>query len=164
MSIQLKPGDIFCTRNPMWLGRAINAVQWFWSQDGESKYSHAGIILDETGLTFESLWTIRRSHLDAYRGVEVLIGRDIGMTESRFFQCWLRVMDHEGQWYPGWRLLLHLLPPVSKLSVTGRPVCSELTWKFVDGKNFMGVNPDTIADRIRQWHRFDVIYEGVWNG
>jgi len=30
---ELKPGGIFCTRNPMWLGRAINAAQKFWARE-----------------------------------------------------------------------------------------------------------------------------------
>jgi len=162
MKPQLKPGDIFCTKNPMWLGRAINAVQWFWSKDGESTYSHAGIILDPEGLTFESLWTIRKSRLDSYHGERILIGRDVGMTQERFYDGWRRVMHLEGKWYPAWRLLLHALPPTARISVTGIPVCSELAWLFVDGHGWAGVNPDTLADRIRYWKRFDVIYEGIW--
>jgi hypothetical protein len=147
----------------MWLGKAINSAQWFWSNDGESTYSHSGIILDDTGLTFESLWSIRKSNLDSYEDVKILIGRDVTMTQERFYECWSRVLKHEGQWYPGWRLFLHLIPPLSKLSITGIPVCSELAWKFIDGKNYMGVNPDTVADRIKQWDRFNVIYEDVWS-
>jgi len=41
----LRRGDIFCSANPMFLGRAINIVQTIWSPDHKSTYSHSGIIV-----------------------------------------------------------------------------------------------------------------------
>ncbi|MBC2712071.1 MAG: hypothetical protein HGJ94_14125 [Desulfosarcina sp.] len=165
--IILKPGDIFCTRNPMWLGRAINSVQKFNSVDNESSYSHAGIIID-LHLTFESLWTIKKGSLSAYEEKKVLIGRHTKMTQDLFEAGIAPVLKHEGQMYPVWRLVLHLIPPMAKYISNGKnPVCSELVAKFLAAcgllDSWKGRNPDHIADMIRKFRCFDVVFEGVLN-
>ena len=161
----MKKGDIFCTRNPMALGRAINGMQLFWSTDNESTYSHSGIIISDEGATFESLWTIKKANIDKYRGMRVLIGRHVKMTPESFKLGWDVVKRHEGQLYPFHRLILHIIPPMAKYLSTGRfPVCSELVAKFLCGCGFMrtwkGKNPDHIADMIRKWDDYDVVHEG----
>jgi len=165
--IELAKGDIFCTRNPMMLGRIINWNQKFWSSDNESTYSHAGIILDPDGTTFESLWTIKKSHLSRYKGKKILIGRHIKMDEWRFSIGWLNVKRHQGQLYPFHRLFLMIIPPVAKYISTGRfPVCSELTAKFLCETHLLdfwkGKNPDDIADMIHKWREYEIVFEGKW--
>lgn len=169
--MKVQTGDIFCTKNPMWLGRAINAAQRFWSADNESEYGHAGIIIRPTGATFESLGTVRVNHINAYRGQKVLIGRarDILTIQHRGAINQVRE-DHEGLIYPFWRLAFHMLPPLAKYISSGKfPVCSELTVKeeilagVKDwGNRWQGKNPDHVADAIRRWDRYDVVYEGIW--
>jgi len=162
-----------CTRNPMMLGRAINAVQRFWSADGQSKYSHAGIIIDADGATFEALWTnTRRNLFEDLAGVEVLIGRHRAMTSRRFDQAWKIIRQTEGRRYPGWRLVLHLLPAAPKYLNSGRfKVCSELVDSFYyhagiyerlrPGLRFKGRNPGQIEDMIYYFKEWDVVFEGI---
>ena len=165
MILELKPGDIFCTRNPMMLGRLINFVQKFWSKDNESEYSHSGIILDSAGTTFEALWTNRKQNLwEAYKGHTVLIGRHINMTPERFAAGRAGVGKHEGKPYAGWRLPMFFLPFVAKYLNLGLGVCSELTMKFLFKAGlstcWSGWNPDDVSDMIIRWKEYDIIYKG----
>lgn len=170
--IKLKRGDIFCTRNPMWLGRAICWAEKIHSVDNQAEYSHAGIITSNEGHTFESLWTIRYNHLDEYKGEKVLIGRAIRPTAEQHDQAIKAVVqEHQFMMYPGWRLIFHLMGPVvAKYISSGKfPVCSELTVKkeiktgvTAWGSRWQGQNPDHVADAIRKWDAYDIVYEGIW--
>ena len=165
--MRLEPGDIFCTRNPMFLGKAINLVQKFISVDGQSKYSHSGLIYDRSGITFEALWTNKKQNIHhAYKGKQVLIGRHDHMTGEKFWQGWRAIKHHEGKWYASHRLLFFLLcPPLTKFFNLGPGVCSELTakhWYRAGLTDFWsGVYPDFLADMIHNWRDIKVIYEGI---
>lgn len=185
--IILKPGDIFCTKNPMWLGRAICFFEKIGSRDNRAEYSHAGIILDEKGTTFEALWTNRRQNLfEGYAGQKVLIGRHAYMDRDAFRRGWAGVKKYEGNWYAGWRLLLHAIPLASKLGTGGFAVCSELAMKFISKSGVMldgsdrvavaeffrtgesvawkGWNPDEVADMIKgslAMKNWSVVFEGA---
>lgn len=169
--VDLRRGDIFVTDRATWLSRIINSAQRFWSADGQAEYSHAGIILNPSGDTFESMRTIKIGHIDAYVGQKMLIGRAIYPTEGAHGRGIVKVcLDHKGQIYPFWRLFLHLVPPLAKYVSSGKfPVCSELVTKkeIVSGvkpwgNRWAGRNPDHIADAIRRWDSYEVVYEGVW--
>lgn len=160
----LKPGDCFCTRNPMMLGRAINAVQKFWSKDNESTYSHSGFMIN-SGESFEALWTNKRqAFYKAYKGRKVLIARHKGMNPGRLMEGWIGVQKHEGKFYAGHRLFLFILPCMAKISAFGLGVCSELTMKFLYKAGLSGTwagwNPDDVADMLRRGKAWDVIFEG----
>lgn len=164
--MKLQPGDIFCVNSGTWLAKSINVAQKFHSSDNQSKYAHAGIIINETGSTFESLWTIRRSHLDDYIGKEILIGRNEHMTPPVFLDGWATVAKHDGQSYPWWRIPLHLFKPIAKYASTGKyPVCSELVCEFLQAcgllREWRGKNPDDVADMIHRWRGWSVVFEGV---
>lgn len=168
--MELKKGDIFCTRNPMALGMAINAMQKLWSKDNESTYSHAGIIVEggssEEAVTFEALWTNKRQNLyDAYRGKKVLIGRNVHMTDELFQKGWEGVKHHEGQVYAGYRLPLFFVPFLAKYLSLGLGVCSELAMKFLYKADlsdaWRGWNPDDVADMIHNYKDYCIIFEGV---
>lgn len=166
ISPKVQPGDIFCTKNPMWLGRAINAVQKIWADDAESTYSHSGIIINKFGTTIESLWRVKSQALfEAYKGQKVLIGRCELMTPVAFAGGREKIKTHDNDIYPFYRLFFHLIPPLARHINLGRVVCSELTAKFLVGagifNNYKGVNPDTIADTIRNYKTWKIIYEGV---
>ena len=128
----LRPGDIFLTSNPMALQKAINWVQKVWSKDHKSKYGHAGIITDPSGTTFEALWHVESKNVwDKYGDQRLLIARHACMNTKTFFKGFDRVCtDHNGKFYPFYRLLFHAVPPLAKLSV-GNVVCSELAAKFL---------------------------------
>jgi hypothetical protein len=163
----VKAGDVFAGRNPMALGRAINAIQWFWSSDGESKYSHAGIIIDDFGTTLEALWTVKsRNIFEAYKNEQVIIARPLCDNFLKEKAIERIKYEHFGQWYPFWRLPMHMFPPIAKIEAFGKLVCSELTAKYLWyttcwGKQYKGVNPDTLADRWRDGDNFEVIFEGI---
>uniref|UniRef100_A0A6M3XV55 Peptidase n=1 Tax=viral metagenome TaxID=1070528 RepID=A0A6M3XV55_9ZZZZ len=166
-NIILKPGDIFCTRNPMLLGRAICFFEKLHAKDNQAEYSHAGIILSGNGETFEALWTNRRQNLwEAYKGQKVLIGSHKNMTAEAFVKGWDGIKKYEGQWYAGWRLFLHMMPFLSKIGTGGFAVCSELAGKFIEKSGiyeefyWKGRNPDDIADMIHNWKGWTMIYEG----
>lgn len=172
---KLQPGDVFGTRNPMALGRAINFIQRIWSKDDESKYSHSGIIIDEDGATFESLWTINTSNLfKIYTGKEVIIARPIKniieiqpiTRKEKSTAIKKLIVEHKGQWYPFWRLPMHFFPPLAKIAWANRPVCSELTAKYLwyikmRHHQWASTNPDTLADEWRNWKGYEIIFEGV---
>ncbi|MDX9787939.1 MAG: hypothetical protein RBT11_14230 [Desulfobacterales bacterium] len=165
--IELRPGDVFCTENPMMLGRAINAVQRFFDPDDESKYSHAGIIISRFGDTFEALWTIKKSDLSKYVGKQIVIGRNKNMTFEKFETAYAEIMGHDGYIYPVHRLAFFLIPPLAKyFHPANIPVCSELAAKFLYHagilKNWAGKNPNYVADMIIQWRTWEIVYEGVW--
>ena len=165
--IKLKPGDIFLTRNPMALGKAINWIQRIKSNDNESIYSHAGIITTESGMTLEALWTIKSQNLfEAYRGAKVMIGRHADMTKDHYLMGIKAVRPFTGRIYPFHRLFFHLIPGASKYINSGRfLVCSELVDKFlfesgVERRWYRGRNPDHIADMVRDWKKWETVFEG----
>lgn len=172
VGIHLMPGDVFCSVNPMWLGKAINAVQRFWDVDNRSHYGHAGLITDTAGATLEALWTVKRQNVwSAYNDTKggLLIGRCRDMTVDRCNKGMAAVEPFVGRRYPFHRLILHLLPPLSKYISTGRfLVCSEQVAFFLVAAGrldfYKGVNPDYIAGMIRRWDSWDIVYEkGVVN-
>lgn len=169
--VNLQQGDIFCTRNPMALGRAINAVQTFWSADNDSEYSHAGIITSAAGDTFESLWTIKESHVDKYIGKKVLIGRVACPRVYKVVAIKIVQDRYQGRLYPFWRLVFHLLPPLAKYISTGNnPVCSELMFAYIlelgisRVGRWQGKNPDHAADFIKYADECEPVFEGIWQG
>jgi len=163
----IKVGDVFATKNPMVLGRVINFIQAIWAKDSKSTYSHAGIITDQNGGTFESLWTIKRSNLAGYRGEKVIIARwGNGKFQDKVAKLQKLMWEYGGQWYPMWRLPMHLIPPLAKISIIKRPVCSELVAKYLyllgaRHGQWAGTNPDTLVDEWRKWRDFEIIFEGV---
>ena len=172
LELKLEKGMIFCSRNPMLLGRAINFVQKAWAKDDQSEYSHSGIIVKggniEDCISFEALWTNHQQNFyKAYQGKKVLIGRHIEMTPERFQKGWNGIRKHEGKWYAGHRLPLFFIPFLAKYANFGLGVCSELTAKFLFKAELLdywtGVNPDDVADIIHRWRAFEVVFQDVLN-
>lgn len=164
--ISLKAGMVFATANPMLLGKAINGIQWLWSSDNESRYSHAGIIIDSNGTTFEALWTVKSQNIfEAYKGKKVIIAQPHA-TESKIrIELTKLISAHKGDWYPFWRLGLHIIPPLAKIGLLDKLVCSELTAKYlymigVRHSKYKGTNPDTLVDEWRNWKAYDIVFEG----
>jgi len=173
-NIILRPGDIFCSGNisgkKSFLSSGIRTMEKFWSLDNEATYGHSGIILDASGNTLESLWTIKRQNLfKDYNNGSIIVGRHLSMTPESFNKGYAVVANHEGDFYPSWRLFLFLvMPPLAKyLHFTGMPVCSEYSSKFLHFsdccgfESYWGLNPDCLADRIRKWKDFYIVFEGV---
>ncbi|MFA6152921.1 MAG: hypothetical protein WC716_16485 [Chitinophagaceae bacterium] len=163
--LNLKTGDCFCTRNPMFLGRIISAIELFWSTDGHAEYSHAGMMLNNTQ-TFESLLTNKsQDFYQGYQGENVLVVRPQVPDLDKFLALQKIYKEHNGKWYPFHRLPMFIFPPLAKINIADRPVCSEMTAKYLTllkiRQNWKGVNPDTLADEFRNWKQYEIIYEGV---
>lgn len=170
---QVLPGDVFCTANPWTVGRIIKAAEKVWSRDNRAEYNHAGVVVDSAGGTLEALWTVRNGNLSDYSGKPILIARPISQLEgfgiNNIPLSINRVeTEHLGQIYPAWRLIFHLVPPLAKYVALKRfVVCSELVAKYlfyVGARHgqYMGTNPDTLADEWKRWRNFEIVFEGVW--
>ena len=182
-TLDLQAGDICCTRNPMSLGRVINAAQVITSRDGKSIYSHSLIITNKYGKTLESLWTVKNQNLyEAYRSTQVIIARWKGMTPDIAEQA-IKIIEEEhlGKWYPMYRLPFQIIPTFAKyISFKGKfLVCSELAAKFLwvchiltgagtkdypepRHKWYTGTSPDTLADEFHRWTGcYEIGYEGM---
>lgn len=181
--MELHKGDLFCTRNPMWLGKAINVCQSAMSRDGKSLYSHSGIIIDNKGTTFEALHTIKSQNLfESYADEQVVAARWIAMSDEVFDYVFpILKKEHDGKLYPYWRLPLNIIPFVAKYTTfRGKfVVCSELVAKFLyyvfiyfghttpagyqwpRHKWFTGTNPDTLSDEWHRWQEYEIVFEGT---
>jgi hypothetical protein len=183
-TVRLAKGDLFAVRSAGPVSHVILAIEQFHSKDNSARFGHSGIIINSRGQTFEALTTARVGCLDRYVGQQIMIVRpkrarrengvivqhDLPDTVVTLALREIR-QQHEGQWYPAWRLALHLVPPLAKyLSVGGRHlVCSELVAKYEWLAShrelpYTGINPDDLADLWSASARYDIIYEGVWNG
>lgn len=175
--MELKTGDIFLSANSWIIGRAILAVEKFWSTDDSAQYGHGGLIISPQGDTFEALWRTKQNHLDFYLGRKVMIVRpELTMSQTeipsgaKVTALEELMLMHAGDVYPVHRLILHLLPPLAKIFSSGRfVVCTELVAKYLSRigcrhNNWEGATPDMLADECRNYRNYRVIYEGVWDG
>lgn len=166
--IDLRCGDVFVSRNPWRIGRMINAVQRFWSLDGRSEFSHAGIITSVDGATLEALATVSCGNLlRDYAGQRVMIARPHAPRDVKKLALVTIRAKHLGQIYPGWRLLFHLVPPLARTISAGGMflVCSELVAKYlyfagVRDRPYTGINPDTLADEWREHRGYNILFTG----
>jgi len=164
----LQPGDVFGTENPMLLGTIIKAIERVNSSDGESVYSHSGIIQNEKGKTLEALWRVsEKSFFQEYSGKNVIIARPKADHEKKLLAIDILRRQYLGRMYPFWRLPFHILPPVARFLTWKERwlVCSELVAKFeyqvgCRHDQVTGANPDMLADEWHMWRNFDVIFEG----
>lgn len=170
MNIELKPGDVFATRNPNGLGSLIIEAQKRKSQDGQAEYGHTGIIQNSQGKTLEAVWTIAEQNLfEAYKGDRVLIARFAGSENTwSLVKGFDAVNPLKKRVYPFHRLLLHAIGLARWVHWIKTPVCSELTAMFLInagvpmscGKNYWGVTPDNLVDEWRISKHFDIVFEG----
>lgn len=172
--MDLQPGDVFCVHGNMGLVSAgIRMVEKIWSKDNEATYGHSGIITDHAGNTLEALWTVKESNISQYKGQKVIIARPThtlsgkGITEGQKRLAIAAIKaKHLGQYYPIYRLGMHLVRPLAKIRTFGRLVCSEVTAKNlhllqVRHSQYEGTNPDMLADEWKHWRNFEIVHEGV---
>jgi hypothetical protein len=175
----IQAGDIVCTtysmdsENPnvlQWLlSLGIRQVQCFNDIDGKAFYTHTFFMVDHC-TTFEALWTYKNQNLyERYSGQQILVGRPKDLNKSDFYLAYYYLYKkYAGRRYPALKLPLFLLCPRLVKYLPSKPVCSELTAKMLCKTGIMdhcnGVTPSYIADMIRNWGAFDIIYEGECNG
>lgn len=168
-NLSLRPGDIVCTNGDNLFQDAIRGVEKVWSKDDEVSFNHALILIDKNGTTFEALETVvRRNIYDAYKGCRIKIFRYAGMNDFIFNAGFKEVKKHEGNIYPAWRLLLALIPPLSKRIGTGKNLmCSELVSKFLNKCGvpgfypYLGKTPDDVHDMCSNYKDWNTIYDIV---
>lgn len=177
-------GDIFCTRNSgSWTSKPIQIVQNLRNSTGTGDMTHSGILMDEH-TTFESLSRVKSQNIyKAYGGMHVVVGRFPEMTDERFAKGWASVSKYKGKLYPGPRLIMFMLLPITTkyfapsriwgLGFFADVVCSELAGRFakyadvakykgVCGfKQFRGLMPAHLADRIRRWKSITTVWDGI---
>lgn len=166
--IILMPGDTFGTYSHKLIAHSINVIQWIWSNDSKAVYNHTGIIQNAEGKTLEaSLWTISEPNLfEESKGEQVIIARYNGCSlEKKKQELENLKAYHLKQWYPWWRLFMHIIPPLAKVNIFKRPVCSELTARYLyfigaRHEHWSGTRPDTLVDEWVKWKEFDILFEG----
>ena len=174
----LKAGDIFVVAPPKghenFASNAIVGITTKYEVDGVAISSHAGIIIDGNGTTFEAIWPrySQQNIWDAYRGCRVLIGRHIDMTPDMAQKGYNAVKHLAGMRYPAWRLALFAKAPwVARKWHWKRPTCGEMQFWHLSAagcrKNlsgdminyWWGVYPAYCRDFIRDTDVVDVIYD-----
>jgi hypothetical protein len=171
----IQAGDVVCTtysmdsENPnllQWLlSLGIRQVQCFNDIDGKAFYTHTFFMVDHC-TTFEALWTYKNQNLyERYAGQQILIGRPKELKKSDFYLAYYYLYrKYNGQRYPALKLPLFLLCPRLLKYLPGKPVCSEKVLKMLYltkiTDHWRGGTPSYVADMIRNWRSFDIIYEG----
>jgi len=177
--IKLQAGDIFCVAPPVgkefFVARSIAAISARHELDGACQASHAGIITNADGDTFEALsrcYMRQYNVLQTYAGCRLLIARHIDMTPAAFEKGFSAVSHLEGRAYPFWRLALFARSPLlAKWIHFKKGVCSENTFQVLSACNlrrflsgglinyWWGVAPAHVEDAARGWDVFDVIHD-----
>lgn len=173
---ELKHGDIFVVYGTSLISKLIKWYEKLTSQDNKAKASHAGIILNPSGVTFEAQADgIKRDLIQHYKGQHIVIFRHKEMNIERFWHGFDAIKKYEKNIYPYWRLLVHSIPVISKLNLLGIPVCSELVTEFLYKsfcnhkevndlmmrfQNYWGWTPDELEDDLRIAKDFDIIFNG----
>lgn len=177
-NFKLQFGDIFITgpgiRKEKFYIRLLEIVILFisrlWAKDREAKGTHAGIILNENGLTQEATikGTLSKNNFfEYYKGKYVIIFRYKKITHLIFLKA-LRELEEEfkGESYPTWKLFFYPMILIARFFNFGRAVCGEVVayilWKYeVRHKHWSGTFPEMIRDELRDHRDFEIIYEGI---
>ena len=163
--MDLKPGDLFLTNSTNIISKSINFIQRWWSLDNKSTYSHAGIIVDKTGKTFEAKFKglIYSNINEISKKSDLLIVRHSFMSETIFNKSFERLKYHTGMMYPFHRLFLHIIPPLAKIFAKDKAVCSELVGQLLYQAEFLyywkGINPDDLHEIFLNWKHFEIIHK-----
>jgi hypothetical protein len=164
--IDFQSGDIFLAQSKTLLDPVINWVQHFWAKDDESVYGHAGLILDEAGNTFDALWSVGSTcFYERYKGCRVLVARYTELTPEKLQTGLSRVLNHDGEWFPIYRLPLAALH-IAKFIHWNNVVCSELVAKFLNAigtrhHHWFGTNVDDLHEELVNYKQYKIVFEGV---
>ena len=166
-NLKLKAGDCFLVHSHDWLAKAIDAVEAFWDFGNRRLYSHAGIIVQDNGLTIEALQprVTSRFFPVEYRDHQVMVVRYTKLTEQQLEVGLGAAYSHYRELYPYWRLPLELLR-IGKFIHWDSVVCSELVAQFlhyIGAREYLwfGVDPEDLEDEFRHWRDYEIIFEGM---
>jgi len=179
--VDLKAGDIFVVAPPKghenFASKLIVSISTLHDVDGRVQASHAGIILDDKGTTFEAIEPryCQQNIWEAYAGCQILIGRHKDMSPYRAQEGWQAVSYLEGMSYPEWRLPLFRWGSYwartihAPMDMQPRMVCSEKVMRYLAAggcrKNenygpidyWFGVDPAYVENAINGWRLIDVV-------
>lgn len=187
--MKIKPGSFLLTscvggtdtnwRNQL-LGKLIIEFQKLGELDGEAKFSHAEILVDDKGSTFAARWRTRErgpaKGLDAYKGSMVMIVEPVDDDYWVSFPLAYNALKDkfDGDIYPVSRLLMQgvskvALPWIVKINLFGRGICSEVAGYLGHMTNLFGfwegMTPAILEDQFRlRPSFFKIVYEGVFPG
>lgn len=166
----VEAGDIFLSYSNAFVSKGIKYIQEWQAKDDEASYSHAGIILDSAGNTFESLSTVTSNCLfKKYAKSKVAIYRPTRwndkVRERKIQEGISRVLKHDGDQYPYRRLFFHAIGLAKHIHWMNQLVCSELVAKYLyyagmRHRHYFGTNPDDLHDELKDSKYFELTYEG----
>lgn len=163
-SLNPQRGDIFLTRSPGFLGKAIRFWERIWTPT-QVYFNHAGIMINNK-MTFEALWTYRHENFfNSYVGHEVFLARPKCVSSATINRS-LRMLRNlkYGRSYPVHKIIIHAFPPATKLFPKS-PVCSEfaaLYGYYMEALPYYnGMNPDSLHDILCNHYAWEPIFWGT---
>jgi hypothetical protein len=170
---KLKPLDFFCVEGDGILSWGIKLVTKNLSPDREAEFNHAGIFPDGSACTLEALWKLEsHNFFERYEGYNAIIGRWKKMNPKIALKVLKKTNKHIGQWYPTYRIALHLINVAHIIHWSNALVCSEYVAKILHKAGarhhrYHGTTPDAIADEIkrevnkeRNGCKYEIVFQG----
>ncbi|MHA1231967.1 MAG: hypothetical protein ACTSPQ_15110 [Candidatus Helarchaeota archaeon] len=134
--VKMKTGDVFFVRKSGIVHSIIDLVQSFYSKDKCSYTNHAGIIISNSGITFEtSKWKTGFNSIHRYfeTNTPIIIFRHYEeLTNKYFISGYDKISYNKGLIFPYWRWLLHLFG-IQRLVHGESMECSVMTAAFIKG-------------------------------
>jgi len=186
LSAIAKKGDILLTSRSSIISRLI---RWIQELDGDKAiYTHAAIIPTSFAVTHYILESSSKSinyhYIEKYHNNLICLIRNNLMTDEKYYNGFVNLLDNIGQSYPFYRLFLHFIDKLgnavlrmfhvkpyiqtSKLITKDHPVCSELIMQFLIGAldwktDWKGIVPDDLHDLvlINDSKNWQIIFSGI---
>ena len=162
-NLEILPGDVFLTRSPTWLGRAIRAMTRS-KDEPPTRVNHVGMFVSAARLrgatSIEALWHVRIGRFWRYyagNSSKVAIYRHPDLDYDVRLAIADDAMRAAGSRYATWKIAFHAVGLGGLLRYGGRVICSSLVggsyarragYRF-RGKRGQTITPDDIDDDVR---------------
>jgi len=184
---ELLPADIVLSRSWSRTSRLIRAFQLLQGKglDNEARVSHVALALGDLNSTpevVESLWRVTRTPLERYQGQEIVIWRNVRLSDVERRQVAAKALELTGDWYAPLKLPLYALDGLCSttwfsrtLGVLPYKTCGNLVaWAYdwgwprrlqhnpyTFGLPSRAVTPDVIDDRCRYGEDWIEVYNSL---
>lgn len=164
-----RAGDIFfCRASDGFLNQEILAVERRTDTDGDTRCTHTGIIIADSGATLETTAgpTSIRDLAKNYAGSDVAILRWLGMTPERAKAGFESVKGQVGKQYPYGRLITAWLEIPGRFAKSGAMECDVLAASYLVGagcplgKDPWDYLPESLYDEMNTSPFFDKVFDG----